>query len=216
MVDTIDVKNAVNATVTVATNDAVKASVDTLVARTVTQLGTRTVAQSPAVNIATDQPAVPVNQRSAAHDVRLDWARPADTTAYLAGDVVGGAKQFAAVGLSAGGILITGVQLAINVASFTSGAPTSFRQHFYSATPPSALADNAPWDLPSGDRATYLGFIDIPAISDLGSTYYVELANINKQIRLATADVWSYLVTNGAYTPSSSEGYSQTLHTVEV
>lgn len=153
---------------------------------------------------------------SGAHDVRLDWNRPADTTAYLAGDVVGGAKQFAAVGANGGGVLITGLQLAINVPSFTSGTPTSFRQHFYSVTPPSALADNAPWDLPVGDRASYLGYIDIPTIADLGATWYIEASNINKQIRLASTDVWSYLVTNAAYTPSSAEGYSQTIHTVEV
>lgn len=40
---------------------ATEAKQDTLLARMVTQLGARTVAQSPAVNIATDQPAIPVD-----------------------------------------------------------------------------------------------------------------------------------------------------------
>lgn len=213
MVDTINVKDAAGATVSVATNDPIVTrlgevqttpTANTLLARTKAiqdKLVSGTLATAP---------------QSAAHDVRVDFNRPADTTAYTAGDVVGGAKQFAAVGANAGAALITGLQLAINVASFTAGTPTTFRLHLYNVTPPSALADNAAWDLPSGDRASYLGYVDLPAIQDAGSTWYIEAANINKQIRLLGTDVWAYLVTNAGYTPSSAEGYSETLHTVEV
>lgn len=147
--------------------------------------------------------------------------RTADTTGYTAGDVIGinnagsagaAALTFASLGPSGGGeILITSASLEVDLSAVTSGM-TSFRLHLYSVTPPSALLDNVAWDLPSGDRASYLGYVDLGSPVDVGSTLYVKTDSINTQITAASGSVFAYLVTNGAYTPTSGEVYRIKLH----
>jgi hypothetical protein len=143
--------------------------------------------------------------------------RPANTTAYTAGDVVGGAIEFADIGPYAGDILITTASLRINIAAIPSGM-TSFTLHLYDITPPSALADNAAWDLPAGDRNNYLGQINLGSPADLGSTLRVQTDQVNTQVRLGGSySVWGYLVTNGGFTPAgNSEVYVPTLHAVSL
>lgn len=145
----------------------------------------------------------------------VSFTRPANTTAYTAGDAVGAtaaAITFPTMGPSAKEVLLTGVSLEIDVTAIPSGMST-FRLHLYNVTPPSALADNAAWDLPAGDRASYLGYIDIPTPIDLGSTLYCEWNGVNKQVTLSGTSIFAYLQTTGAYTPAgNSEVYKATLH----
>jgi hypothetical protein len=147
---------------------------------------------------------------------RVSVTRPANTTAYTAGDVVGAAAaaiEFPLIGPSGGNIMITSAELEVDEAAVISGM-TSFRLHLYSVTPPSALADNAVWDLPSGDRASYLGYIDLGTPVDVGSTLFVQTDAINKHLKLAGTSLFGYLVTNGGYTPSSASVRVITLHSV--
>jgi hypothetical protein len=184
-------------------------------ARAVSQLGTRTVSQSPAVNIATDQPAIPVNQVTSGYDPVTRITRSANTTIYPAGAVVGGVQSWA-VGPAAGSIAITGAQLNILLSAVPAGM-TSFRLYLYNVTPPSAIADNAAWTLAAGDQSAYLGYVDIgtPVLPATGSTMLViEANNINKQVKTGSATIYGYLVTNGGYTPTSAEKYDVTLHTI--
>lgn len=183
-------------------------------------LGAKTSSASLSVVLASDQATVPVSQVTSAFDVALTITRPANVTAYTANDVVGqtatAALQFSSVGTSGASILITGAQLEIDTNAIPSGM-TNFRLYLYNVTPPSALADNAAWDLPSGDRASFLGYIDLGSPADLGSTLYTETSNINKQLKLSSANIFGYLVTNGGFTPAAnSEVYVVTLHTVTV
>ncbi len=131
--------------------------------------------------------------------------RPANTTAYTAGDVVGGAITFANAGPSGGGsVIINSADLRIDVSSVPAGM-TSFTLHLYSVTPPSALADNAPWDLPSGDRASYLGFIILGTPIDVGSTLFCQATGPGlRQVQLASSSVFGYLVTAGGFTPAAN------------
>jgi hypothetical protein len=143
--------------------------------------------------------------------------RPANTTAYSAGDVVGGAITFSDIGLQGGRhILLTSADLRIDVSAIPSGM-TSFRLHLYRETPPSALADNAAWDLPSGDRAAYRGYIDLGSPADVGSTLFCQVDQINKHVKLHSGEtsLYGYLVTNGGFTPAAnSEVYVPTLHAI--
>ena len=152
------------------------------------------------------------------YDAGVSVTRPADTTAYTAGDVVGAAVaaiSFPEMGPAAGHVLITSVSLEIDVASVPAGM-TSFRLHLYSVTPPSALADNAAWDLPSGDRDSYLGYVDLGTPVDVGATLYVQTDQVNKHIALAGTGLFGYLVTAGAYTPTSAAVKRITLHSVVI
>lgn len=150
-----------------------------------------------------------VKNISAGHSAQSTVTRPANTTAYTAGDVVGAtaaAIEFARMGEIRGHIIITDADLRIDVSAVPSGM-TTFRLHLYDATPPSALADNAAWDLPAGDRANYLGYIDFTAPVDVGSTLFVQTNGTgSKKIKMgATASLFGYLVTNGGYTPGSAD-----------
>lgn len=154
----------------------------------------------------------------------VSFARPANTTAYAAGDVVGVADvntaanagsaihEFTTVGPAGGHIFITGVDLRIDLTAVPSGM-TSFRLYLYSAAT-DAILDNAAWDLSSaGDRSSFRGYIDLGAPVDLGSTLYVQTDQVNKQFKLSpgVTSLFGLLVTNGAYTPASGTVYSMKL-----
>src|SRR4051812_6282001 len=72
--------------------------------------------------------------------------------------VNGGAQEFTGAGNNATSILITGAELEIDGGT---AEATAWRLYLYSVTPPSALTDTTTFDVPSGDRASYLGYIDL-------------------------------------------------------
>lgn len=144
--------------------------------------------------------------------------RTNDTNAYAANDVIGAAVGATAaisftLAPAAGETLITSAQFEIDISSIPSGM-TSFLLYLYNIAPPSALGDNAAWDLPAGDRAAFLGVVSLGTPIDLGSTLYVEQNGINKQITTASAAVFGYLVTVGPWTPAALTVFKVTLHTV--
>ena len=152
--------------------------------------------------------AVPVAVAGTGYSAQINITRPANVIAYTAGDVCGealAAITFPNTGPANGSIIITDADLRVDVAAIPAGM-TSFRLHLYNATPPSALADNAVWDLPAGDRAAYLGYIDIGAPLDVGSTLYVQTDGLPPRVyRMgASTSLFGYLVTNSAFTPSSA------------
>lgn len=143
------------------------------------------------------------------------------TTAYAANDVVGAsganaALTFSAIGPASANVMVTGVQLEIDTAALISGE-TSYILYLYNVTPPSAINDSSAFDLPSGDRASFLGGpINIGTVVDLGSTLYIEANQVNKQVQLAASgNLFGYLVTVGAYTPTARV-FKITLHATPV
>lgn len=155
---------------------------------------------------------------SRGYSAAVTLTRTADTNAYAANDALGAATgstaalTFASMGPSGAEITLTGAALEIDAAAVITGE-TSYRLYLYSVTPPSALGDNTAWDLPSGDRASFLGYVDLGTPVDLGSTLYVQ-ADINRQVKLSGTSLFGYLVTNGAYTPTSARVHVITLHAV--
>jgi hypothetical protein len=157
------------------------------------------------------------------YSAAVNLTRTADTNAYLANDVVGAATgstaalTFASIGPSGGGeVIITTAQFEIDITAIVSGM-TSFRLYLYNVTPPSALGDNAAWDLPSGDRASFLGYVDLGTPVDLGSTLYGETLQIIKQITVPSGgSLFGYLVTIGAWTPASASVFKITLKGVGI
>lgn len=159
----------------------------------------------------------------AGYSSAVTLTRTADANAYLANDIVGAATgstaalTFANIGPSAGGeVFITTVKLVINIAAIPSGM-TSFVLYLYSATPPSALGDNAPFNLPAGDRATYLQPVNLGSPVDLGDTLAVVTAQVNQQITIPSGgSLYAYLVTAGAFTPASATVFTITLKSVGI
>ena len=146
--------------------------------------------------------------------------RPSNTTAYTAGDVVGDTGGSAiltlsSIGPSGGFILIQSAALIFSDSTVPSGMG-AFRVHFFNATP-TAIADNAPFDLVSGDRTKYMGYIDLSAPQDLGSTIYTQVDYPGRLIKLAadSTTLYAEIETRGAYTPVSASTVELRVSTLE-
>jgi hypothetical protein len=146
--------------------------------------------------------------------------RPSNTTAYTAGDVVGDTGGSAIISLTSAGpaagfLLVQSISLVFSDSTVPSGMG-AFRVHMYSASP-TAIADNAAFDLLSGDRATYMGYIDLPAPQDLGSTIYTQTDYPGRLIKLAAASTTLFveIETRGAYTPVSASTVSIRMNLLE-
>jgi hypothetical protein len=146
--------------------------------------------------------------------------RPSNTTAYTAGDVIGDTGgsaiiTLANVGPAGGYVLIQSASLVLSDSSVPSGMG-AFRIHLYSASP-TAIADNAAFDLVSGERASYLGFIELPTPQDLGSTLYTQADYSGRLIKLAAASstIYAEIETRGAYTPVSASTVELRMSTLE-
>ena len=121
-------------------------------------------------------------------------------TSHAAGDCNGAAGTFALGALSGSVFMITDAELEIDGAT---AEATAWRLYLYNVTPPSATADDGAWDLPSGDRASFLGYIDLGTAIDLGSTQWVENHGVNKTIKLSGTGVFGYLVNLTTLTPAA-------------
>lgn len=155
----------------------------------------------------------------------VSFARTADTNIYAAGDVIGinaagspgsAIHTFANSGPAGGVVFITGADLAIDLTSITSGM-SSFRLHLYNASP-TAILDNAAFDLVTADIAKHIGFIDLGAVVDYGSQLFTSIMNVNLECKLATGvtSLYGELVTVGGYTPASGTTYQIRLRTLAV
>lgn len=148
------------------------------------------------------------------------FTRPNDTTAYAARDVVGATAAAIEFGpfiypLAQRPVTVRAAELRIDATAVPSGM-SFFTLHLYSATPPSALADNAAFDLPSGDRSVYLGSVVIGTPVDLGSTLYVRADNLNVDVELTGTALYGYLVSSAAWTPAAQTVFTVTLHVMAV
>lgn len=146
--------------------------------------------------------------------------RPSNTTAYTAGDVVGDTGGSAIISLTAAGptagfVIIQSISLVFSDSTVPAGMG-AFRVHMYSASP-TAIADNAPFDLVSGERASYLGFVDLAAPQDLGSTIYTQVDYPGRLVKLAAASttLFAEIETRGAYTPVSASTVELRVSTLE-
>lgn len=169
----------------------------------------------------------PVVVAGSAYTSGASVTRPSNTTAYNAGDVLGAADsgtpanagdailEFASIGPAGRAIILTDSRLRFDVG--TVGPAGSFRLHLYSAAP-TAILDNAAWDLPSGDRAAYLGYIELGAPVDLGSTLFVQQSSLNKVVKLAdgSTSLFGLLVTVAGYTPASGTVHNVTLEALAI
>jgi hypothetical protein len=148
--------------------------------------------------------------------------RPANTTAYTAGDAIGVADvsvaanagsaihELTEIGPAGGLILMLSMDLMPYVASVPAGM-SSFTAHLFNAAP-TAILDNAAYSLQAADRTKYLGSIAIgtPAVTNMGVTPTTIYASSDKtthqgtwQLASGSTSLWVVLVTAGGYTPSS-------------
>jgi len=163
----------------------------------------------------------------AAFDSTVSIARPDNTTNYTAGDVIGVAKSgtpadagsaihtLSNAGPSGGFVLIQSVSLVVGLSVVTSGMG-GFRVHFYNASP-TAILDNAAYNLVSDDVSAYMGFVDLAAPQDLGSTLYTQADYLGKLIKLAAAStsLYAQIETRNGFTPASGATYELRVNALE-
>jgi len=146
--------------------------------------------------------------------------RPSNTTAYTAGDVIGDTGGSAIISLTtagpSGGFIILQSASLVFSDSVVPAGMGAFRIHLYSVSP-TAIADNAAFDLVSGDRDTYMGYVDLSTPLDFGSTIYTQTDYPGRLIKLAAASatLFAEIETRGAYTPVSASTVSLRINTLE-
>jgi hypothetical protein len=122
-------------------------------------------------------------------------------TSHVAGDVNGGAQEFKSAGFVGQAAAIWSCSLRIDNASIET---STWRLHLFDVTPPGAIADDGAFTLAAGDRASYLGYIDIPQVITFGASNYIESNNIWKLVRLRSSSLFAYLVNGTTLTPNAS------------
>jgi hypothetical protein len=145
--------------------------------------------------------------------------RPDDTTAYAALDVLGAGSaaviEFPNIAPVGGGpLVLLYASLRIDVASLPAGFGQT-RLHLYSSAP-AAIADNAAYNLPSGDRAKYLGYLTLGTPLDLGDTLFAEDDFLRKQVIATSSSLFAIAQTLSAFTPTASTVKNWELRAAEV
>ena len=134
--------------------------------------------------------------------------RAANTTAYTANDVYGTVFELTNIGASGGYVFLSSLDIIFNITALPSGMG-AFAVYLYSSSPPSAITDNNPFSIASGDRASIVtlnGFNLTASLARGGGSVVAETLNINQLFKLATGStsLWGYLVTNSAFTPAAN------------
>lgn len=149
------------------------------------------------------------------------YTRPNNTTAYAANDVINAtvaANLEISTGMKKGSsIFITSARIRIDGHSSLPAGIGNFRVAFFD-TAPTAIADNAAFDVNAADKAKFLGYIDIGTPVDLGSRIWGQTDGINSQIKLAatSSTLYAQLITIGAYTPVANDVYTIMLGCMEL
>lgn len=140
--------------------------------------------------------------------------RPSDNAPYTEGDVVGGLFQFADVLPNIQNFIVTGLTLRIGTSVIPVGIG-GFKLHLFHIEPAS-FGDNIKFILSSLECYKYIGYIQIASPSDLGENQWSQNDNVNFNGQLSSGNIYGYLVTDNAYTPTSDTNYVITLYTVGV
>ena len=150
--------------------------------------------------------------------VSASTTRPNNNTPYTALSVVsteaGAVMEFAGVGEVSDTVAILTAKMRIDVVSIPAGM-AGFRLHLYNAAP-TAIANNAAYNLPSGDRDKYLGYVQLNTVLDLGDTLWVQSESVNLAVKLAGTALYGILQTLGAFTPTANVVKTVTLNTVAI
>jgi hypothetical protein len=136
---------------------------------------------------------------------KCQFDRGADQTPYSSNDVVGVAITATNLTFSLG----TTASAMINGASIImsdSVVPTSqsgFKLHLFNA-PPTAIADNAAFNLIAADRTKYIGSIALDVPVDLGDTIYSQNYSSYIICKSTSSILYGALTTDSIYTPNTS------------
>lgn len=153
--------------------------------------------------------------------VAQSFTRPADTTAYASGDLVGNSTTAAQVApmaldvmrVDGGSCMVRRARLRKSGVSITNA---SFRVHLFNAAPAVSSGDNAALACSGADA--YIGRIDInidQSFAD-GAVGQSDFLTTDMHVRLSSGKtIYALLEARGAYTPVSGETFALRLEVVQ-
>jgi hypothetical protein len=148
--------------------------------------------------------------------VEVTLARPADTTAYAANDVISSSTSapaaiifdLATAGVEAGG---SGYLVKLRALTNKKDWTARIRVHLYKAAP-TQINDNSVFALLWANRANRVGYIDLPAFTTADTTSDCAqslLPDLRYAVKLASGEtrLWAILQVLDAATPSSAQNF---------
>lgn len=124
--------------------------------------------------------------------------------AYNANDVMDVAKEFVNAGQPGAVVRILSSDLLISHTALVA-SEANYRLALYNVTPPSALADNAAWDIPSGDRDALVALFSLGTPVDVGSSLFIQAPTLNIDVKLGEgSSLFGYLITDAGITPTAA------------
>jgi hypothetical protein len=170
---------------------------------------------------ATDSGMLQMQASLSTKNVEVEFARPSDTTAYTAKDVVGNTGVAAVITFADAARVNGGAGNIVKGRLFTNSATAMLgavlRLHLYKESP-TAIADNAPFTLLYANRSKRIGYIDFPALategtgSDASSALWVDIP-LNFTTAASDTNLYGVLevVTVGA-APASAQNFTVALN----
>jgi hypothetical protein len=157
------------------------------------------------------------------NNLSASFARPNDTTAYAAGDLVANATTAGSVvpiridlgNIAAVGHGMTRITRARLTKSGISPTNANFRIHLYEASPVPQNGDNGAWS--TDHAASWLGSIDVAsmlAFTDGCTGTGSATAGSEMFLRLAGGSIFALIEAKAAYTPVANEVFTLTLEDV--
>lgn len=148
------------------------------------------------------------------------FTRPANTTAYAAGDVVCNSTSactlmtFTAVQRISGAGYIVGARLSTNAKSIV----PRIRVHLFNASNPTVSVDNAAWRELYADASKRLGYFDLPAMTTGADSTNSDMSRsldmgLRHRIQAASGgrNIYALLETLDAFTPTSGQSFTLSL-----
>jgi hypothetical protein len=132
------------------------------------------------------------------------FARPADTSAYLAGDAIQNATSSPAIRRFQNLLPAGGGSGYISIAAVVRNAAMTarLRIHLFATDPGTKAVDNAAFSVATTDEGAYLGYIDLDAFAR-----GVACSSNRKEVVVAGADLFYQIETLDAFTPASGTNY---------
>lgn len=150
-----------------------------------------------------------------------EFTRPANTTAYTAGDVVSNSTSATTLIDLANAVRANGASgyiVRVAVTADQKSITPRLRVHFYNASNPTVSVDNAAHQDKYADVAKQLGYVDLPAmITGTDTTNSTMSYSVNDTVRLpvvaggATTSLYATLETLDAFTPASGGKFTVTV-----
>lgn len=134
--------------------------------------------------------------------------RPANVTAYTAGDVIGDTIIFSLLTDVGRNYVVDRVTMKIETGGALAGLST-FKLYMFGVTPNSPLTDNVPFVLANNDRDNLIGVLQLttPSVLNVNSFGQTEMSLTTVPLNAETG-FYGVLVTDTGFTPLSSMNFA--------